>query len=118
MKITTLMTILCLILSLFLFARIDMWASEKKDDSNETVYKAEKNYDGKKKEYKTIEAVQKEIRVTLSLEGYFEDVDAVPFESSFFSEAHMSIRANKNRLSIRHKIVIGVVIFITFNFFV
>ena len=43
MKITTPMTILCLILSLFLFARIDMWASEKKDDSNETTYKAEKN---------------------------------------------------------------------------
>ena len=93
MKITTPMTILCLVLSLFLFARIDMWASEKKDDSNETVYKAEKNYDGKKKEYKTIEAVQKEIRVTLSLEGYFEDVDAVPFSIDTISWSEIKVLA-------------------------
>jgi hypothetical protein len=91
MKITTPVTILCLTLSLFLFARIDMWASEKKDDSNGTAYKAEKNHDGKKKEYKTIEAVQKEIRVTLSLEGYFEDADAIPFSIDTISWSEIKV---------------------------
>ena len=69
----------CLIISLFLLERSNTWASEKNDDSNRTADKAEQNSDGKKKEYKTIKAVQKEIRVTLSLEGYFEDPDALPF---------------------------------------
>ena len=69
----------CLIISLFLLGRSNTWASEKNEDSNRTADKAEQNYDGKKKEYKTIKAVQKEIRVTLSLEGYFEDPDALPF---------------------------------------
>ena len=91
MKITTSMTILCLLLSLFLFARIDMWASEKKDDSNGTADKAEKNHDGKKKEYKIIEAVQKEIRITLSLEGYFEDADAVPFSIDTISWSEIKV---------------------------
>lgn len=70
---------LCLTISLFLLGCSNSSASEKNDDSNGTADKAEKNSDGKKKEYKTIEAVQKEIRVTLSLEGYFEDPDALPF---------------------------------------
>ncbi len=70
---------LCLTISLFFLGCINTWASDKNDDSNGTTDKAEKNSDGKKKEYKTIEAVHKEIRVTLSLEGYFEDPDALPF---------------------------------------
>jgi hypothetical protein len=68
-----------------------MWASENKDDSNGTAYNTVKNHDGQKKEYKTIEAVQKEIRVTLSLEGYFEDVDAVPFSIDTISWSEIKV---------------------------
>ena len=68
-----------LTISLFFLGCINSWASEKNADSNGSAFNAEMNSGGKKKEYKTIEAVQKEIRVTLSLEGYFEDSDALPF---------------------------------------
>lgn len=92
MNITTPMTILCLTLSLFFFTPIDMWASKKNnDDSNGTTDQADKNSNGKKKEYKTIEAVEKEIRVTLSLEGYFEDADAVPFSIDTISWSEIKV---------------------------
>ena len=69
-----------------------MWASEKiNDDSNGTTDQVEKNSNDKKKEYKTIEAVQKEIRVTLSLEGYFEDADAVPFSIDTISWSEIKV---------------------------
>ena len=82
---------LCLTISLFFLGCISTWASEKNEDSNESAYKTEKNSDGKKKEYKTIEPVQKEIRVTLSLEGYFEDPDALPFSINTTSWSEIKV---------------------------
>ena len=68
-----------------------MWANEKKNDFNRTSEKGIKSSAEKKKAYKTIEAVQKEIRVTLSLEGYFEDADAIPFSIDTISWSEIKV---------------------------
>ena len=55
--------------------------AEKIDDSNQKDSNSTKEIskEEKKKEYKTIKAERKEIRVTLNLKGHFEDPNAVPF---------------------------------------
>ena len=47
-------------------------------DQKDLNSKKEISKEDKKKEYKTIKAVRKEIRITLNLKGHFEDPDAVP----------------------------------------
>ena len=54
-------------------------ASVKNSSSNEPVKNTITGSDAKKVEYKTIKPDRKDIRITLTLKGYFEDPEAFPF---------------------------------------
>ena len=54
-------------------------ATVKNSDSTEPVKNTITGYAAKKVDYKTIKAERKDIRITLTLKGYFEDPEALPF---------------------------------------
>lgn len=54
-------------------------ATVKNSSSNEPVKNTITGSDAKKVEYKTIKPDRKDIRITLTLKGYFEDPEAFPF---------------------------------------
>ena len=68
-----------LVLIIFLLNSNYVNAAEKNSDSNETAKTSVKSSVAKKVDYKTIKPERKDIRITLTLKGYFEDPEAFPF---------------------------------------
>jgi multidrug efflux pump subunit AcrA (membrane-fusion protein) len=64
---------------LFLLTSNYVNAAKKNSDSNETAKNSVKSSVAKKVDYKTIKPERKDIRITLTLKGYFEDPEAFPF---------------------------------------
>ena len=68
-----------LVLIIFLLNSNYVNAAKKNSDSNETAKTSVKSSVAKKVDYKTIKPERKDIRITLTLKGYFEDPEAFPF---------------------------------------
>lgn len=68
-----------LVVIIFLLNSNYVNAAKKNSDSNETAKTSVKSSVAKKVDYKTIKPERKDIRITLTLKGYFEDPEAFPF---------------------------------------